>query len=438
MSSLGDAAYAATADRAATQWGLFTTRDAERAGADAMMLRRWQRRGAIIRRAQGLYRIAGVPVDPTLDPLRAAWLTIAARHGGDTNAVVISHLSAAVAHGLLPAAPGEPVDVSVNRPHRTRSTCIALHHAPPLTADAVTAINGLPVTSISRTVADLRHAGLPADRLDSIARAAVELGRSPGPSIVANSSSPVIVHVPHAGTHIPPVVRRDLLLDDHDLAAELEEATDWATDRIARGAASRALSAPSLVLNPFSRLVIDPERFPDADPADQVGRGAVYTRTCRGLPLRAPSTEHRQALLAEYFTPHAAAMHELVTAALTEHGHAVVLDLHSYPLTPARFEKPAASRPQVCLGTDDFHTPPALTAAARELFSDAGYSVEINTPYAGCYIPLEHYRADRRVTGLMVEIRRDVYRPGGELESPAVDRLGKLVAELVTMAATPP
>ena len=82
------------------------------------------------------------------------------------------------------------------------------------------------------------------------------------------------------------------------------------------------------MLNPFSRLVIDPERFPDADPADQVGRGAVYTRTCRGFPLRAPSAEHRQALLAEYFTPHAAAMHELVTAALAEQSadSAVIVD----------------------------------------------------------------------------------------------------------------
>ncbi len=48
--------------------------------------------------------------------------------------------------------------------------------------------------------------------------------------------SPVLIHVPHASRVIPPEVRADLLLTDTELAAELDEATDTATDEIAAAA----------------------------------------------------------------------------------------------------------------------------------------------------------------------------------------------------------
>src|SRR5690606_3673328 len=75
--------------------------------------------------------------------------------------------------------------------------------------------------------------------------------------------SPVVVHVPHGATEIPSDVRRDLLLDDAELAAELEAMTDAGTELIGRLAAGLPRVRPWLAINRFSRLVVDPERFPD-------------------------------------------------------------------------------------------------------------------------------------------------------------------------------
>jgi N-formylglutamate amidohydrolase len=62
----------------------------------------------------------------------------------------------------------------------------------------------------------------------------------------------------------------------------------------------------------------------------------------------------------------------------------------------------------VCLGTDGYHTPPALLDAARRAFARCG-DIDVDTPFAGCYVPLRHYRRNPAVTALMVEIRRDTY-----------------------------
>ncbi|WP_272269783.1 N-formylglutamate amidohydrolase [Rhodococcus sp. Rp3] len=76
--------------------------------------------------------------------------------------------------------------------------------------------------------------------------------------------SPVLIHVPHASRIIPVELRPDLLLTDVELAAELDEATDTATDEIAAAALRHTRLKPTTVVNTFSRLVIGPKRFPDS------------------------------------------------------------------------------------------------------------------------------------------------------------------------------
>ena len=104
-----------------------------------------------------------------------------------------------------------------------------------------------------------------------------------GPTAAAR---PIVGHVPHASLRIPPGERGGILLDDDALAAELLRLTDRHTDRLF--AWIRDLGG-SLFVNRVSRLVVDPERFPDdaREPMARVGQGAVYTRTADGDPLRA-------------------------------------------------------------------------------------------------------------------------------------------------------
>ena len=68
-----------------------------------------------------------------------------------------------------------------------------------------------------------------------------------------------------------------------------------------------------------------------------------------------------------------------------------------------------AVRPEICLGTDGFHTPKTLIEAAISAFESAGFETGLNTPFAGTLVPLRYYRNDKQVRSLMIEIRRDLY-----------------------------
>jgi len=160
-------------------------------------------------------------------------------------------------------------------------------------------------------------------------------------------TSPAILHVPHASRAIPDTVRAGLLPSAAEVEAELDESTDTATDLIAQGAADYSTAGrgrPWLAINEVSRLVIDPERFPgDAEPMNAVGRGAVYTRTCTGTPLRPEPAPDSQHLMDTYFHPYAATMSELVDDRLAATGAAVIIDVHSYTHRPSAFDCRAAS-----------------------------------------------------------------------------------------------
>jgi N-formylglutamate amidohydrolase len=235
--------------------------------------------------------------------------------------------------------------------------------------------------------------------------------------------SPVILHVPHSSRALTRAARGSIVLDDAALSAELDRMTDAYTDVIAERAAGAAPLAPWVFVNRYSRLVVDPERFPDErEEMNAVGMGAVYTRTSSGAPLR----DADPGLLDAYFVPYAAALADLVEERLAATGRAVILDVHSYPSRPLPYELHGTGpRPAVCLGTDAYHTPPALRDAARRAFTRCG-DIDVDTPFAGCYVPLRHYRRNRAVTALMLEIRRDTY-----LTEPA----GPPTAGLDTVAA---
>ncbi|MGW6419605.1 N-formylglutamate amidohydrolase [Streptomyces sp. NPDC055055] len=255
--------------------------------------------------------------------------------------------------------------------------------------------------------------------------------------LAGDPDSPVLLHVPHSSRVVPPEVREGIVLDDGELAAELDHITDAHTAEIAAEGAASAGTTPWRFVNRLSRLVVDPERFPDErEEMLAVGMGAVYTRTTHRARLR-PDGFDPAPLVGRYFGPYAEAMTEAVAGRLAATGRAVVVDVHSYPTEPLPYELHGEGpRPPICLGTDAFHTPPALVEAAREAFGAFG-GVATDTPFAGTYVPLRHYRRDPRVSALMVEIRRDLYmgEPGGPA-GPGVKALGTALAALSDVATS--
>ncbi|MCX4885421.1 N-formylglutamate amidohydrolase [Streptomyces sp. NBC_00847] len=244
--------------------------------------------------------------------------------------------------------------------------------------------------------------------------------------------SPVILHVPHSAREIPAEVRAGIVLDEAALERELDHITDAHTAELADAAAQRCAVTPWRFVNRLSRLVVDPERFPDErEEMSSVGMGAVYTRTTHRGVLR-PADADPEPLIERYFRPYARAMTEAVADRLAATGRAVIIDVHSYPSVLLPYELHGAGpRPPVCLGTDSFHTPSELSAAAREAFAVCG-ETGLDSPFSGTYVPLDFYGKEPRVGALMVEIRRDTYmnEPGGRA-GPGVTRLASALAALV-------
>lgn len=234
-------------------------------------------------------------------------------------------------------------------------------------------------------------------------------------SVRGAADSPTILHVPHGSRTIPPDVRRGICLGDDELARELAVMTDAHTDLIAYRAAEKATGRPWLFINRISRLVVDPERFPDErEQMHRVGMGAVYTRTSAGDRLRREDPSAERELLQSWYVPYAAAMTSLVDRRLAAAGRVTLIDVHSYPSQRLPYELGGERRPAVCIGTHPAHSPDWLLTAARKAFIECG-DVDVNTPFEGCYVPLKQLGTEPRLTALMVEIRRDVYmaEPGG-------------------------
>lgn len=247
-------------------------------------------------------------------------------------------------------------------------------------------------------------------------------------------ASPVVLHVPHASRDLPSWAVSSLLIDDEALADELDHLTDAYTDLIAAKAAALSVTKPWILRHRWSRLAVDPERFPDdREEMRAVGMGAVYTHGYAGRKLRDEDSVRDGTALQTHFEPYSAAVKDLVAARMAACGRAVIVDVHSYSTRPLPYElHGAGSRPPICLGTDSFHTPSSLIAAASEAFVDFA----LNTPFTGCYVPLEFYGREPAVSALMIEIRRDGYmiEPGGA-STPGLDLIAARLATLINSLA---
>ena len=228
--------------------------------------------------------------------------------------------------------------------------------------------------------------------------------------VEGSPDSRVILHIPHSATFIPPNVRADILLTDSQLQSELYSVTDTKTEEIARRSAALSEVRPWLFINKYSRLVIDPERFPDdREIMNKVGLGAVYRKTSSGEELRSPDFAGERELLDTYFHPYAKAITDLVSQRLNSAGKVVILDIHSYrPEQHINAVNHGQKRPAMCIGTDTFHTSKELKDLAIQCFAPIGDVYE-NEPYAGTYVPLKYYGVDAFVQAMMMETRADTF-----------------------------
>ncbi len=63
-----------------------------------------------------------------------------------------------------------------------------------------------------------------------------------------------------------------------------------------------------------------------------------------------------------YYDPHHARLETLVAEKLEASSKCLIIDCHSFPSKPLPYEPDqSANRPDICIGTDEFHTPKWLT-----------------------------------------------------------------------------
>jgi N-formylglutamate amidohydrolase len=240
---------------------------------------------------------------------------------------------------------------------------------------------------------------------------------------------PLVLHIPHASSVIPADLRETLLLDDDALSRELLAMTDWHTDRLF------AFPGTEAVVHPVSRLICDPERFVDdaREPMAAFGMGVVYTRTHRfGILRQPPTQQEREALLNRFYRPHHARLEEAVSAVLDRFGWCLLLDCHSFPSRPLPYER-CAVRSDICIGTDEFHTPSYLSEKLVELFREQGFVTMINQPFSGAIVPLSRYQVDRRVVSVMIEVNRCLYmdeESGAQLA--ALSGIASVIRDILT------
>ncbi len=159
------------------QAGYFTAKQASRVGFSWERLSEYARNGRFLRVTHGIYRISQFP-SSRLEDLFVAWLQCGPKS-------VVSHESALAVYDLSDLMPGE-THVSVPRTASRRRKHIRLHTNQLRRIDVVKR-EGLPVTSVPRTIADVARAGLSEDHVADALRTAVQRGLADKQALVAEA-----------------------------------------------------------------------------------------------------------------------------------------------------------------------------------------------------------------------------------------------------------
>lgn len=141
----------------ASQWGLITTQQAAAGGVERIWLSRLAQQETLIKVRYGIYALPS-SIHDIHQEIHAAWISTdmkrtAAERKKDKNPVVVSHLSAAEIYRLGDVLPSKFELTSVAR-KQTSQKDMKIHQAE-LGDDDVDFIDGLPITSVERTLIDL-------------------------------------------------------------------------------------------------------------------------------------------------------------------------------------------------------------------------------------------------------------------------------------------
>lgn len=249
-------------------------------------------------------------------------------------------------------------------------------------------------------------------------------------------NAPLIVDVPHAGTHLPDA----LALRMTALARTLPD-TDWHVEKLYAFARDTNVT---LMAATHSRYVVDLNRdpsgaalYPGADNTE-----LCPTRTFGNAPVYAgndaPTAGEIDARCRTYFAPYHAALRAEIARVHALHGYAILLDGHSIPAEVPRFF--TGRLPDLNLGTASGASCDASLArvAIDVLASDPEFSHVVDGRFKGGYVTRHYGRPRDNVHALQLEMAQDAYMdeaPPYAWDAARAERLGGLLERLVLTLA---
>lgn len=232
----------------------------------------------------------------------------------------------------------------------------------------------------------------------------------------------LILNIPHHSTYIPfyyydkaflPSLsessykiekkKKDFIIDYEHLVM-----TDWYTDELFDNNLCPSLKAE------VSRLLCDTERFcsDEDEEMSKYGMGFYYTNSFDGTLIKNKDKIIKESIKKEFYYPYHNRLATNVENALEENNIALILDCHSFNPTKLPYEKSnhnSFDRKEICIGTDNYHTPKELLELTKSFFLSKGYSVSLNYPFSGSIVPLPFYKKEKRVLSIMIELNRLLY-----------------------------
>ena len=227
------------------------------------------------------------------------------------------------------------------------------------------------------------------------------------PVEVTRHRGPLLLSMPHCGTHVPAPILERLT----PVGQQLPD-TDWHIDRLYDFADD--LDATVVRAN-ASRYVIDVNR----DPEDrslypgQATTGLCPTVTFDGEPLYAPGDDPDSAEIdarrRDWFAPYHAALAAEIERLRARHGFALLYDCHSIrSVVPRLF---AGRLPALNIGTNDGTScaPVIERAVVCVCAGQSDYDHVVNGRFRGGWITRHYGRPDAGVHALQMELAQRAY-----------------------------
>lgn len=165
-------------ETAESQAGYFTARQAKKHGFSWERLSDNVKRGRFLRLFRGVYRLAHFP-SSAYEDLFVAWLRTGAN-------ATISHESALAVYNLSDVLPAE-IHVIIPRSASRRREGLRLH-TNQLRPQEVTRRQGLPVTTVARTIADVAISGLGEEHVMQAIQEALQRGLTTQEELISQAA----------------------------------------------------------------------------------------------------------------------------------------------------------------------------------------------------------------------------------------------------------